>query len=167
MKAVITIGFLLAITTGFAQSSKWEKCSWLVGQWKGVGDGQPGKGEGVFSFKEDLDQKVLVRKSHSEYPGQKGKPSVIHDDLMIVYLDDAGNPGKAIYFDNEGHTIHYSVSYMGKEVVFLSDRISNTPVFRLTYTEIDDQTVNTRFEISRDGEHFMTYIEGRSVRVKS
>ncbi len=73
-----------------------------MGEW--VGSGQPGQGGGTFSFKPDLDQKILVRKSHSEYPASANKPEIIHDDLMVVYLDNPENRNKAIYFDNEGHT---------------------------------------------------------------
>src|ERR1700749_2872292 len=82
------------------QNATWAKWSWLMGEWKGEGSGEPGKGGGVFSFKPDLDSKILVRKSHSEYPASGTKPAIIHDDLMIVYPDFPGNPSKAIYFDN-------------------------------------------------------------------
>ena len=83
----------------------WGKLNWLIGNWAGEGSGQPGSGGGTFSFKPDLDRHVLVRKSHSEYPATGNKPEVIHNDLMIIYPESDGNLLKAIYFDNEGHTI--------------------------------------------------------------
>jgi len=46
-----------------------------------------------------------------------------------------------------------------------SDKIPNAPVFRLTYTLLDNETVNTKFEISNEGDKFMTYIEGKSKRM--
>ena len=85
---------------------------------------------------------------------------------MIVSLDYSGNPSKAIYFDNEGHTINYSITYTANTIVLLSEKIQNVPIFRLTYTLLDKQTVNTKFEMSQDGEKFMTYIEGKSTNVK-
>src|SRR5438046_2818566 len=134
-KLYLTIALLALITTCFSQqTSSWAKWSWLIGEWKGEGSGQPGQGSGTFSFKADLNNKILVRKSHSEYPATANKPEIIHDDLLIVYLDFFGNPSKAIYFDNEGHTINYSISYTDKSIVLLSDKIPNVPVFRLTYT---------------------------------
>jgi hypothetical protein len=75
---------------------------------------------------------------------------------MIIYPDLSGSPNKAIYFDNEGHTINYTVSYSEKSIVLISDKIPDSPVFRLTYTYLDKKTVNTRFEISQEGEKFMT-----------
>ena len=147
------------------QSAGLDKWSWLMGEWKGEGSGQPGQGGGVFSFKYDLDKKVIVRKSHSEYPATEAKPKIIHDDLMIIYPDAAGNESKAIYFDNEGHTINYSILCSDKTIVLTSDKAPNVPVFRLTYDLLDEKTINTKFELSQDGEKFMTYIEGKSKKV--
>ena len=166
-KLIVTIALIGFIATSFGQKkSSWDKWNWLTGEWAGEGSGQPGQGGGTFSFKPDLDQNILVRKSHSEYPATANKPKVIHDDLMIIYLDDTGIASKAIYFDNEGHTINYSITYSDKSIAFTSDKIPNVPVFRLTYSLLDDATVNTKFEMSQDGEKFMTYIEGKSRKVK-
>lgn len=144
------------------QGSTWSKWNWLMGEWVGDGGGQPGQGGGSFTFAFDLDKKVVVRKSHSEFKGPEGKPAVIHDDLMVIYLDFNGSPSKAIYFDNEGHTINYSIAYSENAIVFVSDRIPNVPVFRLSYLPLEDGSVNVKFEMSRDGEKFTTYVEGRS-----
>jgi len=107
-KLIVTIALIGFIATSFGQKkSSWDKWNWLTGEWAGEGSGQPGQGGGTFSFKPDLDQNILVRKSHSEYPETANKLKVIHDDLMIIYLGDTGIASKAIYFDNEGHTINY------------------------------------------------------------
>jgi hypothetical protein len=168
-KAVLSMVILLTLTvTSFGQqTSDWENWNWLMGEWIGEGSGQPGNGSGTFTFSPELDRKILVRKSHSEYPATDNKPAVIHEDLLIVYLDENASPSKAIYFDNEGHTINYSITYPeNKKIVLTSGKVSDSPVFRLTYTMDDAETVNTKFEISRDGSNFMTYIEGRSKKVK-
>ncbi len=167
VKLILTIALLGFLTTSFGQqNSTWEKWNWLIGEWVGEGSGEPGQGGGKFSFKLDLDQNILVRKSHSEYPAKDGKPKVIHDDLMIVYLDYTGVPSKAIYFDNENHTINYTITYDEKSIVLTSEKIQNVPIFRLTYTLLDNKMVNTKFEMSQDGEKFMTYIEGKSNKKK-
>lgn len=168
MKTKLVIVFILLnfVSSSFAQqNSPWSNWSWLTGEWKGEGSGQPGAGGGTFSFQTDLDGKIMVRKSHSEYPANGNRPATIQDDLMIVSLDYTGNPTKAVYFDNEGHTINYTVTYAPKTIVLLSDKILNIPVFRLTYSLLDNQMVNTKFEMSQDGEKFIIYIEGKSVKV--
>jgi hypothetical protein len=169
MKARIFLlipAFLLAISSFGQQTIDWSKWNWLMGEWKGEGSGQPGQGGGLFRFSFNLDKKIIERKSHSEYPAKGNKPLIIHDDLMIVYPDAAGNPSRAIYFDNEGHTINYTVSYADKSIVLTSEPIPNTPAFRLTYMLLDDNTIDTRFELARDGKTFTTYLEGKSKKVK-
>lgn len=166
-KIILTLSCLAILFEVSGQS--WpacEKLNWLIGEWAGEGSGEPGAGGGTFSFKPDLDQHVLVRKSHSEYPATGNKPEVVHNDLMIVYSGSVGNPLKAIYFDNEGHTIQYSVTSDDNSAVFMSEKLLNGPTFRLTYRLLDEHTVNTSFEISRDGITFKTYLEGKSSRIK-
>lgn len=160
------IAFSFLISTTFAQQdSTWKDWSWLIGEWKGEGGGQPGQGGGTFSFKTDLDGKIMVRESHSEYPASGNRPATIHDDLMIVSLDYNGNPTKAVYFDNEGHTINYTITYAPNTVVLTCEKIANIPVFRLTYTLLENKMVNTKFEMSQDSEKYVTYVEGKSKKV--
>lgn len=157
---------LLSITSVSAQNSqKWQQWQWLLGEWKGEGNGQPGEGAGGFSFESELNANVLIRKSYAAFPATANKPAFRHDDIMTIYNDAEGQPLKAIYFDNEGHTIHYSVTVGEKKIVFISEKTPNMPVFRLTYTQMDDKTVNVSFEFSKDGEHFTPYLEGKSIKI--
>jgi len=162
------IATLLILTTiCYGQQDKnWDKWIWLIGDWKGEGGGQPGQGGGTFSFSFDLDKNIIVRKSHSEYPATENKPKITHDDLMIVYVDAIDSSIKAIYFDNEGHIINYSVVNTDKSITLTSFKTSNAPIFRLTYDLLQNGMVNTRFEMSRDGVNFMTYVEGKSRKIK-
>lgn len=158
---------LFSITSVSAQSNqKWQQWQWLLGEWKGEGKGQPGKGDGGFSFESELNANILIRKSYTAFPATANKPAFRHDDIMTIYNDAEGQPLKAIYFDNEGHTIHYTATAVDKKIVFISEKTPNMPVFRLTYTQIDDKTVNICFEFSKDGEHFTPYIEGKSKKIK-
>ncbi len=166
-KIIFAIALVALTVNCFGQqNSTWDKWTWLMGTWHGEGYGKPGKGSGTFSFSLELDKKIIERKSHSEYPATENKPEIKHDDLMIVYSDFTGTPSKAIYFDNEGHIINYSITYSEKTIVLTSDKIPHVPVFRLTYSLLDDATINTKFEMSQDGETFATYIEGKSMKEK-
>ena len=148
------------------QDSTVDNWSWLMGEWKGEGIGNPGQGGGTFSFAYDLDKNIIIRKSHSEYSATDKKPKIIHEDLMIVYFDDSKSPSNAIYFDNEGHIINYTITYAEKSITFTSNKLANTPIFRLTYLFLEKDLVNTKFEMSQDGVNFMTYIEGKSKKTK-
>jgi hypothetical protein len=162
---LLFVFFLLISTTYAQQNQTWKDWLWLMGEWKGEGSGQPGDGGGTFSFKNELDGKILVRKSHSEYPASGNRPATVHDDLMIVSLDLNGKPTKAIYFDNEGHTINYNIEYRAASIIMTSEKLSNSPIFRLTYSLLANQMVNTKFEMSQDGEKFVPYVEGKSKKI--
>ena len=112
-----------------------------------------------------MDQNVIVRKSHSEYPSRDSKKITVHDDLLVVYLDENKNLSKAIYFDNEGHVINYSITYPEKTITFLSETKPNQPIFRLIYSLLENNEVNTAFEISMDGKNFNTYIERKIKKI--
>ena len=162
---------LIALTGLFSlcygqQNSKWEKWNWLIGEWKGEGSGKPGQGTGVFSFSSDLNSQVIIRKGHTDFPAANGKPAFVHEDLLVVYSDPFTKEDKAIYFDNEGHTIRYNISYKANSIILTSEKVSNTPVFRLSYVQIDNKSVNVGFEMSQDGETFNKYLEGKSIKTK-
>lgn len=163
---------LLILLTGFfslsygQQNSKWDKWNWLTGEWKGEGSGKPGQGTGVFTFTSDLNREIIIRKSHTDFPAANGKPAFVHEDLLIVYSGPSGKEDKAIYFDNEGHTISYNISYKDNSIVLTSEKVTGTPVFRLVYTPVDNRTVNTSFEMPQDGETYSKYIEGKSIKTK-
>ena len=110
---VCTAFLLLTTTASLAQQSAaapdWSAWSFLLGSWTGVGTGQPGEGSGGFTLKPDLQQHVLVRSNYAEYPASKDHPASRHDDLMLIYHETPTSPASAIYFDSEGHVIHYSV----------------------------------------------------------
>lgn len=157
------LGFI-QFSNAQTQKSDWDNWKPLLGNWLGKGDGKTGQGGGTFSFSEDLDKKVIIRKSHSEYPATANKPKIVHEDLMVIHQDQNGIPNKAVYFDNEGHTINYKITYQKNEIILLSEKVDKMPTFRLTYTLIDPNTVDTKFEMSQDGEKFFTYVQGLSTK---
>ncbi len=146
----------------------WEKWSFLLGDWAGMGTGAPGEGAGVFSFRPELDGRILVRKNRVEYPSREATGSpVVHEDLMIVYPDPSASGFRAIYFDNEGHTIPYRValSPAAPSVVFESDgAASEGPRFRLSYAVSAGGDLVIVFSIAPPGREFRVYTSGTARR---
>ena len=143
--------------------------SFLVGRWTGEGTGAPGTSEGEFSFEWDLSHKILIRRSFAEYPATPDHPASRHDDLMIIFVE--ADKLKADYFDSEGHVIHYAVTSAGdgKFVEFLSERMSGTPRYRLTYTKTaDPNLIKLKFEIANpnQGDAFTSYIDATIHRMR-
>lgn len=166
MRRILLLLVLLFATLVSAQNTPdWYKSLSalnLTGDWVGDGSGEPGKGSGAFSFKLDLDGHVLVRNSFAEYPATADRPAFRHDDLMITYPE--GDKLKAVYFDSEGHVIHYDVTTGPDSVVFLSE--GPGPGFRLTYHMLDKNRVAIKFEIAPPDKpgQFKTYIEATARR---
>jgi len=148
-----------------APNVNWDSLKFLLGKWVGEGSSEVGSGSGYFTFEVSLNGKVLVRKNHAEYPATKDRPVFTHDDLMIVYADQATKQFRAFYTDSEGNVINYilSVSSDGKSVVFLSDPQSAGPRYRLTYILTQPDKMALTFEISPADkpDQFKKFIEGK------
>ena len=106
----------------------------LVGTWNATA---AGSGDiGSYTFEPDLKDHVIVRHSTN---GE-------HGDLLYIYSETPETPLKAIYFDSEGHVIHYVVTNPSPTtVVFVSD------MYRLTY-ELKSGTMSGRFQVKPPGQ---------------
>ena len=149
------------------QADNWEAFRFLIGEWVGKGTGSPGEAGGAFSFSLDLEEKILVRRNRADYPATKDKPAYSHTDLMVIYKE--GTETRAIYFDNEGHTIHYAVTVskeMPTRITFLSEISASAPRFRFIYRTVNNDNMTFQFDIAPPGkpEAFARYLEGSLVR---
>ncbi len=144
----------------------WGPAQFLIGRWTGEGSGQPGQGTGGFSFAPDLQGAILIRKSFAEYPAANSRPASRHDDLTIVYRDEASHQLRATYFDNEGHVIAYNLKPAENGVVFVTDAPPSAMRYRLTYTSTGKDSLKLKFEIAPPGKEFSTYIESTARREK-
>jgi hypothetical protein len=161
-------GFVFILACGFtpalAADDPWADFRFLMGEWVGNGQGQPGRGSGEFTLTPDLQGKVLLRRNRNEYPAAAGRPASTHDDLMVIYRQEPGQPVRASYFDSEGHVIQYSVepSVDKERLVFLSEAQPSAPRFRLTYAKGKADTLSIKFEIAPPDQpdQFKTYVDG-------
>jgi hypothetical protein len=106
----------------------------LQGTWNAKGSGQGAVASGTYTFQLELGGHVLARHTTSK-DSCKGPATFDceHGDLLYVYPEGAGL--KAIYFDNEGHTLHYDVTTPdATTAVFLSDASQPGPQFQLMYS---------------------------------
>jgi hypothetical protein len=148
----------------------WDTWRFLLGEWTAEGGGDPEQGTGTFSFKLDLQGKVPVRRNRADFPATKDRPAYSHEDPMVIYQEE-GHRTRAIYFDNEGHVIHYNASFSDdrNNLTFVSDPVATTPRFRLTYTRGRNATLTVKFESAPSGkpDSFSTYLEGVARRQQS
>ena len=161
MNAMIVLPLLLVLPCA-AQVSKedpWKPFLFMTGDWIGEGTGAPGEGSGEFSLQFDLQRNVLVRRNYAEYPAQGGRPASRHEDLMVIYLDEASKRPRAIYFDSEGHVIRYAITAADGALVFESEAGEPGPRYRLTYAPAGER-IKGKFEMSAPGEsQYKTYLD--------
>ena len=146
----------------------WEAWKILLREWEGGHEADPDQGYGRFSIGFDLDENILVSKSRTVFPATKERAGYAHDDLLIIY-SEFSRTKRAIYFDNEQHTIHYEVSISSdqKMITLESDPLPSTPQFRFTYIKTGKDTINARFEMAPPGMPgaLSLYLEGTSKRI--
>lgn len=168
LRLAALIALLAAAVSSTAREPDWAPFSFLVGEWTGEGGGEPGQAAGGFSFHYDLQDRVLVRKSRADYPASAQRPAFSHEDLTMIYRESPTAPFQAIYFDGEGHVIHYSVGFStdGNTITFLSDAAPASPRYRLTYQRTGKDAVTIRFEIAPPGkpDGFSTYVDAKARR---
>ena len=116
---------------------------------------------GTYTFRRELGNHILAR--HVTKDAVCKGPADFdceHSDLLYVYEDAPGQPLKAIFFDNEGHVIHYDVSAPdATTAVFLSEASSPGPRFRLTY-QLKGIVMSGKFQMQMPGQtDWKTYLE--------
>ncbi len=148
----------------------WAPFNYLAGSWKAVGSGEAGpaaKGGLTFSF--DLDKQILVRRNWVEYSPRPGeKTGVRHEDLLITYRQPGEDQFRAIYFDPEGHVIHYIVSFPSGRgaVTYSSDQSRPGPRYRLEYELEKEGRLQITFLIAPPGQAFKVYAKGVAEKEK-
>ena len=144
--------------------NSWDPLQFLIGSWSSPLSGQPGQGvSGSTTFAFDLDQKVIVRRSRAEFaPGPGEAKGLVHDDLLVIYQQPGETPFRAIYFDNEGHVIHYTLSFPEKQpaVVFESEVSGMSPRARLVYGMEGEDTLVTEFFVAAPGGELLSHVKG-------
>ena len=162
---VLALAALLFAAPVFGQASPdpWKELAFLEGTWEANTQGGTAgaKGSATYTFQPQLGHHVLARLSGS-YADCKGPVTFDcqHSDLLYVYQDAANQPLKAIYFDNEGHVIHYDVSSPEPNVaLFLSDASVLGPQFRLVYA-LKNGSMSGKFQMRMPGQsEWKSYLE--------
>jgi len=140
----------------------WAGLRFLLGSWeaKTTGGMAQAQASAGYAFRLELRDHVLVR--HTRSGGCKGPEDFdcLHGDVLYVYPAASGKTLQAIYFDNEGHVIHYDVSSPKPDTaVFLSDPAQPGPQFRLSY-ELVEGVMTGKFQLKMPGQaDFMSYLE--------
>jgi hypothetical protein len=145
-----------------AKADPWAGLRFLLGSWEakttgGVAQAHVSAG---YSFRLELRDHLLARHSRTGVCSAPDDFDCQHSDLLYIYPSGNGSAFEAIYFDNEGHVIHYGVTTPKPgTVVFLSDPAQPGPQYRLSYTFLDG-VMSGQFELKMPSQaEFASYLE--------
>ena len=167
----LALVLVLAVSPVFAQTAAqntpapandpWKALGFLNGTWEAKARGSGGaSAAGTYTFQRELNGHILAR--HSTKSGCNGPKDFDceHADIFYVFEEAPGQALKAIYFDNEGHVIHYDVSTPSSATaIFLSESSQPGPQFRLVY-ELKDSAMWGKFQMRMPGQtEWTSYLE--------
>jgi hypothetical protein len=145
-----------------AQADPWAGLRFLLGSWEAKTNGGMAQAQvsAVYAFRLELRDHVMARTPSGGNCKGPEDFDCQHDDLLYIYPAGNGQTFQAIYFDNEGHVIHYDVSTpKAGKVVFLSDPAQPGPQFRLSY-ELANGVMTGKFQLRMPGQtEFSSYLE--------
>ena len=153
---------LLTAASAFAQAhGGMQQLAFLAGTYTAEDQAtELGKPDGTCSFAFETGGTTMVRRNHVSYTGGKAATPP-HDDLMVFYAE--GSELRAIYFDNENHTIHYKVTVPAADIVVLESEAGAGPRYRLTHT-VKGKRLDTKFEVAAPGQPYKMYVGGTAVK---
>jgi hypothetical protein len=164
---LLLAGILLYSQTA-APPDKWAPLRFLLGEWEGTSEGQPGKGTSRREYRLALkDQFIEVRNRSVYQPQPKNPKGETHEDWGMISFDRARKRFVLRQFHVEGFVNQYVAGEHG--LVFESESIENIPAgfrARETYTVTGPDSFTERFELAAPGKEFEVYSETRFKRQK-
>ncbi|HEY7388944.1 MAG TPA: hypothetical protein VH640_10585 [Bryobacteraceae bacterium] len=140
----------------------WKPLRFLIGTWeaKVISGAAAAAGVGTYTFQLELGGHILAR--HSATLDCKGPDNFNcqHTDLLYIYRESPAQSPQAIYFDDEGHVIHYEVTTPAPgTVVLVSASSASGPQYRLVY-ELKEGVMQGKFQLRMPGQsRFASYLE--------
>jgi hypothetical protein len=167
--AFVAVPFATAQSSA-ENSARWKPLDFLLGTWEAKTAGQKVAAAGTYTFQIELNGTVVAR--HSSLDTCKGPADFDckHGDFLYLFHDTATGPDdsglRAIYFDSEGHVIHYTVSQPWPNMVVFQSVPSAGPQFRLTY-ELASGIMKGKFQVLPPGmKDYQTYLEWSGKKTK-
>lgn len=171
-----TLAFLVLVfgaSTGFAQPAGTDALAPLaplIGDWTGVGEGEPGISAATRHAERVQDGHYIRIEGRSAYPKlEKNKAGEVHGSTDFWSYDKARKLIILRQFDNLGFVSTYvqdKAASRDGHIVLVSEHLENVPAgwkARYTYDFVGRDEYREHFELDPDGKGFRTYV-GRCLR---
>jgi hypothetical protein len=150
----------------------WAAVRFMVGEWAGESEGQPGKGSVERSYRFVLGDRFLHEQNVSTYPKQpKNEQGEVHEHWSFVSRDRARRTLVLRQFHREGFVNQYALRADSPEgkLVFESEALENVPATwkaRETYEVVSPDEFVETFELATGGGAWEVYSRARFKRVR-
>ncbi|HRB12491.1 MAG TPA: hypothetical protein PKU70_05735 [Vicinamibacteria bacterium] len=155
-----------------ATPDPWAAIRFMVGEWEGESEGEPGKGTVKRTYRFVLSDKFLHEENVSTYPPQpKNEKGEVHHHQSFFSYDRARRVLVLRQFHQEGFVNQFVMAPAGVEgsLVFESEALENVPKgwkARETYQVISNDEFVETFEIASTGA-YETYSRSRFKRKRA
>lgn len=146
---------------------------WLIGDWAGVGQGEPGTSATERHVESFLDGRYLRIRGRSVYPKQESNPNgEIHEQMEVWSFDSSRDVLAIRQFDNLGFVTTYvldKAASSNERLVLIAEHLENVPRgwrARYTYTFNPPNEYHEVLELDPNGEGFEPYVSNRFLRVE-
>jgi hypothetical protein len=172
LAVALAFPFGVAAQPAPATEDPWQPLRFLVGEWEGESEGQPGTGSVRRSYRFVLADKFLHEQNVSTYPRQPKNPKgEVHEHWALFSYDRARKTLVLRQFHQEGFVNQYArvaAPEPGK-LVFESEALENVPAgwkARESYEVVSRDAFVETFELSRGGQPYEVYSRTRFKRAE-
>jgi hypothetical protein len=145
--------------------------NWIVGDWTGVGEGQPGVSSSQRHATRIQGGKFIMVEGTSVYPKQEKNPKgEVHTSIDIWSFDRARAVFVMRQFDSLGFVSTYvqdKAASTPERLVLASEHLENVPTgwtARYSYIATARDEYQEIFELSTDATGFKPYVTGKFLR---
>jgi hypothetical protein len=146
---------------------------WLIGDWRGVGQGEPGTSGSERHNDSFLDGRYIRASGTSVYPKQEKNPSgEVHEQLDLWSYDRARSSVILRTFDTLGFACTYVLDRAASSAdrwVLTAESLENVPKglkARYIYTRPSENEYHEALELDTDGKGFKPYVTNRFLKVQ-
>jgi hypothetical protein len=145
---------------------------WMVGEWRGVGEGDPGTSGSERHIESYLDDKYIRTTGRSVYPKQEKNPQgEVHSQLNLWSFDRARSAVIMREFDTLGFVGTYVLDKAASAPdrwVLVAESLENVPKgwkarYVLTRKSVDEY--HEMLELDPDGKGFKPYVTNRFLKL--
>ena len=168
--------FLCATVAGAAEPAKdgLAELRWMQGEWRGVGEGDPGTSGSERHVDSYLGNKYIRATGRSVYPKQDKSPKgEVHEQLNLWSFDRARSVIVMREFDTLGFVCTYVLDKAASAPdrwVLVAESLENVPKgwkARYVITRKAEDEYHEMLELDPDGKGFQPYVTNRFLKLPS